>query len=69
MTYGEWVSEDLGKINRLEILVFLNLVYLKKKVLKKYNLKLVKLRLKYYDFVFLFITNEFYVEQSIFRAK
>ena len=33
MTYGEWVSEDLGKINRLEILVFLNLVYLKKKVL------------------------------------
>ena len=33
MTYGEWVSEDLGKINRLEILVFLNLVYLRKKVL------------------------------------
>ena len=31
MTYGEWVSEDLGKINRLEILVFLNLVYLKEK--------------------------------------
>ena len=34
MTYGEWVSEDLGKINRLEILVFLNLVYLKKKFFK-----------------------------------
>ena len=28
MTYGEWVSEDLGKI---EIFVFLNHVYLKEK--------------------------------------
>ena len=24
MTYGEWVSEDLGKINRLEILVLIH---------------------------------------------